>query len=280
VSLDKEFEKLKKQIERLIRREEKAIVKNYKSTLTDLRNLMANIHAKHEIDGQLTFVEMAKYDRLKKMDKEITVLIQELYKSNTKVTATALREVYKQNFYGTRSIIETATGKRLRGILKQEVLDRAITNEISGLKWTERMGLHRNTAVIKIRETVRQGLQQGSTYKQMSDRLLEAMNNNVVNPTRIVRTESHRVMEASKLDSLENAHNQGVKMIKRWVSAKDERVREVGEGGHTAMDGQEVAFGEDFYNPDTGGRGPTPGQMGNAKDDCNCRCIFVIDIIQ
>ncbi len=63
------------------------------------------------------------------------------------------------------------------------MLDRALTNNISGLK--------------KIRETITQGLHDGATYKQMADRLNEALSGDVVNPVRIVRTEGHRVFRPS-----------------------------------------------------------------------------------
>lgn len=51
------------------------------------------------------------------------------------------------------------------GIIKDEEIQRALTNEISGLKWTSRMGINREHAANKIRETVVRGLYDGETMR-------------------------------------------------------------------------------------------------------------------
>jgi SPP1 gp7 family putative phage head morphogenesis protein len=162
----------------------------------------------------------------------------------------------------------------LIGLVNNDVLQRAVTNDISGLKWTDRLGLHRNTAVMKIRETVTLGLKDGSTYSQMSKRLNDTLSGQVVQPMRIVRTEGHRVFSESKKDTLDVAVKKGVKLNKTWMSSRDERVR----SQHSTMDGAIVLYDDNFIMPD-GAQGFAPGIIGAPQHDIYCRCDWSIDFI-
>jgi len=108
----------------------------------------------------------------------------------------------------------------------------------------------------------------------MSKRLNESLSNQVVNPIRIVRTESHRVFNEARKDSLDKAKDK-VKMTKEWITSKDERVRST----HSPMDGITIPYDDDFVMPD-GARGFGPGMINEPQHDINCRCDWIIDFIE
>lgn len=63
----------------------------------------------------------------------------------------------------------------------------------------------------------------------------------------------------------------GLTLTKTWITALDERVRP----DHADAHGQTVGIAEDF---EVGGSsGPNPGDMGDAAQDCNCRCVATYD---
>ncbi len=114
----------------------------------------------------------------------------------------------------------------------------------------------------------------------MSSRLKETLEGDVVKARRIVSTETHRVMEKSKSEAAEYASNQGVKMMKYWVSSQDEAVRSSHEDMADKYDKDNaIPVDEDFVNDETGGKGPAPGQLGVAEDDIHCRCIAVYIVV-
>lgn len=273
MSIEKDFRALDNKIQRLLKAREKTITKNYKATLESLRTTLRRIYDKYELRGQLTFDEMAKYSRMKKLDAEIAGLVKSLYSENKSLLTVSLRTIYNDSYKATLGIVEGVADRKIRGILKPIDVTRTINEEMAGIKWTDRLGRHRAEAIYNIQATVKQGLVEGSTYKQMSDRLKTAMEGDAIKPVRIVRTEGHRVMEKAKIDSLDKAHGQGVKMVKIWMSSIDERVR----SQHRAMDGQTVPYEDDFIFPD-GIRTQAPGLSGAAHHDINCRCTFRIDI--
>lgn len=275
MAISKEFENIAKRAEVRARRLEGEVLRGYKVTLEDLYQSLGQLYRQYEDkDGKLTYEEMSRYKRLEKMAMEFQKNVATLYGQNDKAIYKGLREIYEAGYKDTAGLIRSATGKRISGIVRKDVLDRAITNDISGLAWTERMGVHRGHAVAKIRETVTQGLHDGSTYRQMAKRLNEALSGDVVNPIRIVRTESHRVISEAQKDRLDEAEKSGVKMVKVWVSSKDERVR----SSHVAMDGVSVPYKDDFVMPD-GARGFAPGIIGAPQHDINCRCSWKIEFV-
>lgn len=273
MSMREEFIKLQKQIDKAIAQKEKGMIADYKDTLNELRAMMATAYAKYEVAGVLLFSEMMKYNRAAKLDDQIQYVLKELGKKNAKNTREALKLVYSVSFERTKDLVENATGRGLRGIIKAEVLEQAIENPVKGLKLSRTLEKNRVNIIYAVQQTVEQGLKNGETYGQMAARLKDSLENDVPKALRIVRTEGHRVMEQAKLDSLAKAKAAGIEMVKTWVSARDERVRV----SHAAMDGTTVDFDEDFVNRVTGGKGPGPGMMGTAADDINCRCIFTID---
>ena len=57
------------------------------------------------------------------------------------------------------------------------------------------------------------------------------------------------------------------------MSAIDDRTRDA----HRSLDGVEVGVTDDFHSAN-GGQGKSPGMMGTAADDVNCRCTFFIQV--
>lgn len=268
------FEKLFKKYEELIGKTEKEILSSFKEALEASYILLGEQFRKYEIEGALSYEEMTKYKRLEKFYHELDLIINEGYKKAYKSMSKGLKDTYSNSYNGVRDIVELTKNKTLIPIVKDEVIQRALTNDISGLKWTDRMGIHRDTAVLKIRETVAQGLHQGETYSTMAKRLNESLSRQVVNPLRIARTEGHRVFSEARKDSLDNVKDK-VKMTKTWITSKDERVRST----HSPMNGVTIPYEDDFIMPD-GAKGFGPGMIGSPEHDINCRCDWIIDFVE
>lgn len=279
MKLDKEFIRLQRQIEKMSKMSEKTVARNHKKALDELRKRLAKLYELYEIDGQLTFEEMAKYNRLQKLDKEVEKMINELYKDNTKLIRGHLRGITTETYNNTIGIVEGATKRRLKGIVKDIDVTKTVNTEMAGLKWTERMGKHREDVIWSIQKEIKQGLTQGDTYGTMAKRLKKELEISTSKANTIIRTESHRVHSQAKTDTLDSISRHGVRMTKTWVTAKDERVRGRNPGDkmdHVSMDRVTIPYEDDFVLPD-GSRGKAPGLIGNAND-INCRCIITISI--
>lgn len=90
----------------------------------------------------------------------------------------------------------------------------------------------------------------------------------------IARTEIHGTFEtAGRLAIKDAADELGLRYMKEWVSAMDDRVRD----DHADAHGQTVGIDEEF---EVGGsRGQNPGETGDPSQDINCRCSskYIVD---
>lgn len=266
------FEELDNLVQKILKMSEKDIQKNYKNTLEDLRTTIRKQYDKYEKSGKLDIKEMSKYDRIKKFDEEVKDRLSNLYKDNNSLINATLTNICET----TRDVVidtaEKKTKKSLMAIKKNLDVEKTVNEEMAGLKWADRTAHHRGEVIYQVQKTLKEGLSQGSTYKEMSDRLTETLNKDVVQPMRIIRTEGARVHASTQMQAFDKMAEKGLKMTKKWVTAKDERVRDM----HRQMDGVVVPYEEDFTLPD-GTKTKMPHLSGVAKHDIHCRCIVTID---
>lgn len=249
--------------------------KGYKNALDEMRIEIAKLYESYsDSDGKLTLEEMNKYNRMDNLKKVIATTLGTLYIAHRRETNKALKEIYTLNTNEAVNIIKKPLGEfvniRLNfdGILKKLDVDKVINEEMAGLNWAERLGKHRADVIYNIERTVREGLYNGDTYKTMATRLKDSLEGDVINPTRIVRTESGRVMQVAQLDIL-NPVADKVTVYKKYITAGDERVR----SSHKALNGVEVGFREMFTYP-SGRKTIAPRLSGYASEDINCRCLL------
>jgi len=264
-------------VDRMANQTEKELQRRYGASLRNLRRILRELYDQYARDGILSMDEMGRYNRVDKAHKKFEKELRELVNAKNREIRQTLRDTFRESYYRSAWAVEAETLAKLGySSVKREVVQEAIQNPISGLKLNDRLERHRSDIIGRIQETTTQGLVRGESYNDMSGRLRGELEGDLDKAYRIVRTECHRVQEAGKHKSLQHAFDKGVSMKKRWVSSRDERVRDT----HVHMDGQTVRFDEDFENPNTGGRGPTPGQLGVAEDDINCRCIYVVEEVR
>lgn len=269
--LEKGFKKLAKRAERLEQKGVKSTSAHHKKTLDNLRLELAKLYEKHGVDGRISWEEMNKYDRLKKLDSMIQKEISDLYASTRKDIRATLNTIAQDTYRNSITIVEKATGRKLRGIVKKLNVANVVNDDMAGLEWITRTNNHRHNFIYKLSSDLKGGLKRGDTYKTLSRKLKEETQISANKANVIIRTEGHRVHSQARKDSLDAVSKQGVKMYKTWVSSHDERVREQ----HQDMDGVEIPYEEDFVLPD-GTTGSAPALTGEAHHDINCRCIITV----
>ncbi|MBL5768408.1 hypothetical protein HV436_06575 [Bacillus sporothermodurans] len=285
-NLNKSNEMIEKEVDKKVDEGERKVLKQYALLLNDIRRTLASVYEKFEQNGSLTFSEMAKYNRLQALTKQINHLLNTHYKNIKDVVYDVLGESYLDGYYITAWAVETDTLSKLSySSVSKETINAMIENPISGLTLSERLEKHRVDIIYKIKQEVTQGLIKGETYGTMANRVKDALEGDVTKAVRVVRTESHRSVEAGKHDSAEHAQKNGVIMSKEWNSMQDERVRP-GRGigkkssrtgaNHRMLDGITIPIDQNFKGKL--GSGPAPGQLGHAGEDINCRCFLTYTV--
>lgn len=273
IDLDKYAKLLAEWSDKFTKKYEKELNSMYSELIKAALALLGSIFNSYEKDGKLTYTEMMKYKRLDSFHTQMNVLINTMSKKQRDSLLDLLGEHYEYSWDWMAWAIENEADIRLKNIkTKLDQVEKAMQNPISGLTLDETLEKNRREIIIKVKREVTQSLVQGSTYKQTADRLTKAFEGDYVKSVRVARTETHRVREQASLESAQEANNQGIIMVKRWMNMKDERVRQTPKANHVSLGGQSVPVDEPF-DLGSGEKGQAPGMTGYAHHDINCRCL-------
>ncbi len=69
----------------------------------------------------------------------------------------------------------------------------------------------------------------------------------------------------------------GYRMVKKWETMDDKRVRNTKKANHVKMHGK-IAELEGYFDLGRGVKTLRPGNSGDAANDINCRCMGLYDV--
>ncbi|SDI15752.1 phage putative head morphogenesis protein, SPP1 gp7 family [Alteribacillus persepolensis] len=266
---------MKERLEQLTDSKEREVARRYARLLRDIQQLISKRFEKYEKDGQLTYEEMVKYDRLKKLQDEIVKVVNAQETGMRNVIYAHLSDQYKEAYYRTGHIFETEALAMLGySAVKDEVVDEIINTDFTGLTLNERLSRRRGELIMNMRETITRGLREGQTYRSMSRLIQDELEIDRSKAQRIVRTESHRVRESASLESAKHAQKKGIVMMKTWNTVSDSRVRD----SHDDLGGKKVEKVDGTFN--VGGMEaemPSDASLP-ASESINCRCFITYEI--
>ena len=129
------------------------------------------------------------------------------------------------------------------------------------------------TRASKVGVIVQNGLQEGLSAQEIALSIEANTLFSAASSRAIARTEATRLINRASIDAYQQVSTLGIKVLKQWLTANDESVRE----SHQEMNGQAVETSQLFSNEygETFG----PGEWGIAREDINCRCT-VIPVIE
>lgn len=119
-----------------------------------------------------------------------------------------------------------------------------------------------------LKDALKAGIEEGETIDKLAERVESVMELRENQSSEVIaRTETVGAFNGGTLEAWKQTD--GLVKRKRWLASLDDRVRDT----HAEANGQTVDLDEDFEVGSA--RGPAPGQMGEAEEDCNCRCTIV-----
>ncbi|WP_332238891.1 phage minor head protein [Sporolactobacillus sp. KGMB 08714] len=147
----------------------------------------------------------------------------------------------------------------------------AIKNPIDKLTLPALMQSHQSEIINKLHISISQSLMAGEGYALMARRIQQAVGFSQAKARNVARTEGGRIQTQARLDSAEQAAKHA-DLQKVWMSTLDLRTRP----DHRKLDGQEADKDGYFHIHEFKAKGPH--LFGVAKEDCNCRCTFVMKV--
>jgi len=257
-------------LDRRVGQVEKELVRIYRENQKAIRKILAEIYAKFGSD--VTFSEMQKFNRLSKVEAELTAALKGLGVKTRQRIRKAVGEVFERQYYIAGYEEELIGINAGFGGLSEDVIKANIVNPMDLIKWPTRNT--RNIALLngRIRDRLAEGLIQGYGYQKTSRLLREEIDRTMFETLRIVRTEGQRAKSAAKNIAQQKifskANRLGIDLEKVWDATRDGRTRPEHRGldGRVANENGQWIFSNGIV---TSG----PALSGNAKMDIHCRCF-------
>ncbi len=244
-------------------------VETYELNLKKLRDFYSSFAGRST--GKISYTKIAKYNRLKKLNEEIMKTVKDMYTKNSKLMTRGLRVNMQLAFNGAGWVAQNAVHASIPWTgLNEEAIKLAINNPISGLTLNETLNVNRNQIVWNVKRTLVQNMMRGEAYEILADKLKNVLMGDYKKALRIVRTESHRVVETAHYLGYLEVEDQGLETEKQWIATLDNKTRD----SHASLDGTQIPLKEDFISI-LGNRAPYPGAFGVAEEDVNCRCTVI-----
>lgn len=269
--------------ENIERRAVKVILENYKVALDAIRADLLKVYSKYASDGKLSHAEMSKFNRLTKLEKQLTDHIRPIFSRNQALINKLAKVQYEASYYHTSWAITQRAGVELNwGLLNTDTVAATVgatddyslisdpkTRELAAynnkLRYQAFRGL-RDDGIISLQRTLTQGITRGKSYRQMIGDVKSALNKNADSAIRIIRTEGTRVQTMGQTASYDRASDLGVNVVRVWDATLDTNTRP----RHAALDGKEANDDGLFRTPV--GLVEGPGLSGVPSFDINCRC--------
>lgn len=271
----------------LLDSEEETIIdleKQYKKALNDINNKVKAFQAEIDLlDAALESEglndkakEILKTQRRSKayqkqfqesLQKQVAAILDNLQSQNYSTIEEYLKDTYNEAYVGSEYILAQQGIPMITPIDQAAAVKAILTDSKISDGLYSALGVDVGKLKKTISAEITRGIASSLAYADIARNINNVAKAGLSNAKRIVRTEGHRIQQASWHDSAVNAKAHGADLVRKWSSVLDGKTRPV----HRMLDGQIREVDEPFS---AGGMtAMAPGYFGIAAQDCNCRCI-------
>ena len=203
------------------------------------------------------------------LKKQIEQILDAMGKKEYQNIQAYLDECYRDGFLGALYSLQEQ-GVPLVLPIDQEAVLKAVQldSKISGSLYSA-LGVDVKQLKVVIRQEISRGIAAAMPYADIARNVHNQAQTGYSNAVRIVRTEGHRIQQASAFDCAKEAKKRGANVVKVWDSTLDGATRPT----HRRLDGQIREVDEPFEMD--GKKAMYPGGFGDPAEDCNCRCAML-----
>ena len=178
-----------------------------------------------------------------------------------------LSDSYTTGFVGTMYDLHGQDVPLLLPIDKNAAVKAVLTDSKVKEGLYEALGVDVKKLKKSISAEITRGIGSGMSYYEIARNISKAAKAPYSRAKTIVRTEAHRIQQASTLDAQRLAKSKGADVVKQWDATLDGDTRPT----HRELDGQ-IRDVEEHYEAN-GKKAMFPGDFGDPAEDCNCRCV-------
>lgn len=246
---------------------EKAVLKEieaqYKQALDDIDEKIASLLGRNDADMQNVIYQVQYQKQLK---TQVQSILEQLQANEFETISQFLTQSYTDGYVGAMYTMHSQ-GVPIISPIDQNAVIKAIQTDskLNHDLYTE-LGVDITKLKKSVTSEITRGVATGMMYDEIARNISLTTKAPLSRTKTIVRTEAHRIQQASAHDAYMIAKSKGADVVKQWDSTLDGDTRPT----HQQLDGQIVELEEPFKV--AGKKAMYPGDFGDPAQDCNCRC--------
>lgn len=236
--------------------------KEYKAALKDINLKIQMYQAMPETQSRIYHKQYQET-----LKKQIEAALEKLHSDEYATINEYLHDSYTDAFVGTMydlhgQGVPVITPIDLNAVIKAVMKDTKLNKPLY-----TKLGVDVNKLKRTVSSEISRGLASGLTYDSIARNIEFHSKAPLSRAKTIVRTEGHRIQQASSEDARQEAKAKGADLVKQWDSTLDGDTRPT----HRRLDGQ-IRETDELFEMD-GKKAKHPGGFGDPAEDCNCRCV-------
>ena len=237
------------------------LTKLYQTALNDIDRKIRILQS-----DELTQSRVYRIEYQKVLKKQVEAVLEKLHADEYTTIQQFLSDSYTDAFVGVAYDLFGQDVPLILPIDRNAAVKAVTTDSKISEGLYEALGVDTKKLKKSISSEITRGIASGLPHSEIAKNIARTAKAPLGRAKTIVRTESHRIQQASKLDAQKAAVKKGANIVKQWNSTLDGDTRP----SHRRLDGK-FADVDGFFEMD-GKRARYPGDFGDPAEDCNCRC--------
>lgn len=235
--------------------------KQYQRALNDI-----DIKIRVLQSDELTQSKIYRLEYQKVLKKQVEAVLEKLHADEYTTIQQFLFDTYTDAFVGAAYDMHGQGVQLILPIDRNAAVKAVVTDSQISEGLYESLGVDTKKLKNSISAEITRGIASGLPHSQIAQNIASYAKAPLSRAKTIVRTEAHRIAQASSYDAQKVAISKGANVVKQWNSTLDGKTR----SSHRRLDGQIREIDEYF---EIGGKkAKYPGDFGDPAEDCNCRC--------
>lgn len=246
-------------------KEQKAIndlERQYKKALKDIDEKIKLLQS-----DELTQSRIYQLQYQKALRGQVEGILDKLQGDEYATIQQYLHDSYQDGFIGTMYSIHAQGIPLIVPLDEKAAVKAIITDSQLSDKLYNELGVNIKQLKQAVRQEITRGIASNMPFADIARNISNRSKASLGRAKTIVRTEGHRIQQASANDAREAAKERGCDVVKQWDSTLDSGTRPT----HRRLDGQIRETNEPFEMDNK--TAMYPGDFGKPEEDCNCRCV-------
>ncbi|WBL16369.1 minor capsid protein [Sutcliffiella sp. NC1] len=175
------------------------VLKQYKDSRNNVKQLIANLFMNHGDDGVLDYNTVYMTTIIDNFNESVNTELNKISAIELLTTTAILQTTYQKSYYKSAFVLEQAIGVNVNfNHVNDFILNEFINQNWSGRHFSERIWLNQNALRESLSNNLERGIREGHKLDKIAKVFDEEFNSKAYQSQRLVRTETARIISEAR----------------------------------------------------------------------------------